>query len=68
MKEIIKLCPTRVLLVFLYKMPIFDSVDDFLQISATVRDNLKKNVIVDNEYAVRMFFIIEMKVCMYIME
>lgn len=67
MKEIIKLCPARVL-VFPYKMPIFDSVADFLQISATVRDNLKKNVIVDNEYAVRMFFIIEMKVCMYIME
>ncbi|KAG5567313.1 hypothetical protein RHGRI_002768 [Rhododendron griersonianum] len=45
-KEILKLCPARVL-VSLYKLPSFDSVDDFLQKVATVRGKLKKGGIVD---------------------
>ncbi|KAI5414633.1 hypothetical protein KIW84_040203 [Lathyrus oleraceus] len=51
-KEILKLCPARVL-VALYKIPSFDSVDDFLQIVATVRGKLKKGGIVDIESAAR---------------
>ncbi|WJX17361.1 Guanine nucleotide-binding protein-like nsn1 [Trifolium repens] len=51
-KEILKLCPARVL-VSLYKIPSFDSVDDFLQIVATVRGKLKKGGIVDIDAAAR---------------
>lgn len=52
MKEILKLCPAA-LLVTLYKLPSFDSVDDFLQKVATVRGKLKKGGIVDVEAAAR---------------
>lgn len=52
MKEILKLCPARVL-VTLYKLPSFDSVDDFLQKVATVRGKLKKGGIVDVEATAR---------------
>lgn len=51
-KEILKLCPER-MLVTLYKLPSFDSVDDFLQKVATVRGKLKKGGIVDVEAAAR---------------
>lgn len=51
-KEILKLCPDR-LLVTLYKIPSFDSVDDFLQKVATVRGRLKKGGIVDVDAAAR---------------
>ncbi|GFQ05628.1 guanine nucleotide-binding protein-like nsn1, partial [Phtheirospermum japonicum] len=51
-KEIIKLCPERVL-VTLYRTPGFDSVDDFLQKVAIVRGKLKKGGIVDVEAAAR---------------
>ncbi|KAJ1394990.1 P-loop containing nucleoside triphosphate hydrolase [Sesbania bispinosa] len=51
-KEILKLCPARVL-VTLYKIPSFDSVDDFLQKVASVRGKLKKGGIVDIEAAAR---------------
>ncbi|XP_061353321.1 guanine nucleotide-binding protein-like NSN1 [Gastrolobium bilobum] len=51
-KEILKLCPAR-LLVTLYKIPSFDSVDDFLQKVATVRGKLKKGGIVDIEATAR---------------
>ena len=51
-KEILKLCPARVL-VSLYKIPTFESVDDFLQIVATVRGKLKKGGIVDIDAAAR---------------
>jgi nuclear GTP-binding protein len=51
-KEILKLCPARVL-VSLYKIPSFESVDDFLQIVATVRGKLKKGGIVDIDAAAR---------------
>lgn len=51
-KEILKLCPAR-LLVSLYKVPSFDSVDDFLQKVATVRGKLKKGGIVDVDAAAR---------------
>ncbi|KAI3449878.1 hypothetical protein Pfo_006543 [Paulownia fortunei] len=51
-KEILKLCPDRVL-VTLYKIPSFDSVDDFLQKVATVRGKLKKGGIVDVDAAAR---------------
>ncbi|XP_047328878.1 guanine nucleotide-binding protein-like NSN1 [Impatiens glandulifera] len=50
--EILKLCPTRVL-VTLYKIPSFESVDDFLQKVATVRGKLKKGGVVDIEAAAR---------------
>ena len=52
MKEILKRCPAR-LLVTLYKIPNFDSVDDFLQKVASVRGKLKKGGIVDVEAAAR---------------
>lgn len=52
MKEILKLCPER-MLVTLYKLPSFDSVDDFLQKVATVRGKLKKGGIVDVDAAAR---------------
>ncbi|XP_008235500.1 PREDICTED: guanine nucleotide-binding protein-like NSN1 [Prunus mume] len=51
-KEILKLCPDR-LLVTLYKLPSFDSVDDFLHKVATVRGKLKKGGIVDISAAAR---------------
>ncbi|XP_073317740.1 guanine nucleotide-binding protein-like NSN1 [Primulina huaijiensis] len=49
-KEILKLCPDKIL-VTLYKIPGFNSVDDFLQMVATVRGKLKKGGIVDIESA-----------------
>ncbi|EEF41261.1 guanine nucleotide-binding protein-like NSN1 [Ricinus communis] len=51
-KEILKLCPAR-LLVTLYKTPNFESVDDFLQKVATVRGRLKKGGIIDVDAAAR---------------
>lgn len=51
-KEILNLCPAETL-VSLYKLPNFDSVDDFLQKVATVRGKLKKGGIVDVEAAAR---------------
>ncbi|KAK3032142.1 hypothetical protein RJ639_034967 [Escallonia herrerae] len=51
-KEILKLCPAKVL-VTLYNLPSFDSVDDFLQKVATVRGKLKKGGIVDVDAAAR---------------
>ncbi|XP_022150233.1 guanine nucleotide-binding protein-like NSN1 [Momordica charantia] len=51
-KEILKLCPPTTL-VTLYKMPSFDTVDDFLQKVAIVRGKLKKGGIVDVEAAAR---------------
>lgn len=51
-KEILKLCPAR-MLVTIYKIPSFDSVDDFLQRVATVRGKLKKGGIVDVDAAAR---------------
>lgn len=50
--EILKLCPSR-MLVTIYKVPSFDSVDDFLQKVATVRGRLKKGGIVDTDAAAR---------------
>ena len=41
------------MLVTLYKLPNFDSVDDFLQKVATVRGKLKKGGVVDVEAAAR---------------
>lgn len=52
MKEILKLCPEK-LLVTLYKIPSFDSVDDFLLKVATVRGKLKKGGVVDVGAAAR---------------
>ncbi|XVE72785.1 hypothetical protein DITRI_Ditri11bG0066600 [Diplodiscus trichospermus] len=51
-KEILKLCPER-MLVTIYKIPGFQSVDEFLQNVATVRGKLKKGGIVDVEAAAR---------------
>lgn len=51
-KEILKLCPAK-LLVTLYKIPSFDSVDDFLQKVATLRGKLKKGGVVDTEAAAK---------------
>ncbi|KAK7279101.1 hypothetical protein RJT34_24145 [Clitoria ternatea] len=51
-KEILKLCQAR-LLVTLYKIPSFDSVDEFLQMVATVRGKLRKGGIVDIDAAAR---------------
>ncbi|KAL3850054.1 hypothetical protein ACJIZ3_011936 [Penstemon smallii] len=51
-KEILKLCPENVL-VTLYKVPSFDSVDDFLQKVAIARGKLKKGGIVDVGAAAR---------------
>uniref|UniRef100_A0A5B7ARJ1 CP-type G domain-containing protein n=1 Tax=Davidia involucrata TaxID=16924 RepID=A0A5B7ARJ1_DAVIN len=51
-KEILKLCPAK-MLVTLYKLTSFDSVDDFLQKMATVRGKLKKGGVVDVEAAAR---------------
>lgn len=50
--EILKLCPAR-MLVTLYKVPSFDSVDDFLLKVATARGKLKKGGIVDVDAAAR---------------
>lgn len=52
MKEILKLCPER-MLVTIYKVPTFNSVDDFLQKVAMVRGKLKKGGIVDVNAAAR---------------
>ncbi|KAJ9697162.1 hypothetical protein PVL29_009087 [Vitis rotundifolia] len=52
-KEILKLCPAK-LLVTLYKISSFDSVDDFLQKVASLRGKLKKGGVVDMEAAARM--------------
>ncbi|KAL6338362.1 hypothetical protein AAG906_018733 [Vitis piasezkii] len=52
-KEILKLCPAE-LLVTLYKISSFESVDDFLQKVATLRGKLKKGGVVDTEAAARM--------------
>lgn len=52
MREILKLCPEN-MLVTLYKIPGFDSVDDFLYKVATVRGKLKKGGLVDIEAAAR---------------
>ncbi|KAJ7961504.1 guanine nucleotide-binding protein-like NSN1 [Quillaja saponaria] len=51
-KEILERCPTR-LLVTLYKVPSFDSVDDFLRKVAAVRGKLKKGGIGDDNAAAR---------------
>ncbi|XP_065875407.1 guanine nucleotide-binding protein-like NSN1 [Euphorbia lathyris] len=51
-KEILKMCPDR-LLVTLYKIPAFETVDDFLQKVALVRGRLKKGGIVDVDAAAR---------------
>lgn len=51
-KEILNLCPAQVL-VTLYKVPSFDTVDDFLFKVATVRGRLKKGGIVDVDAAAR---------------
>ncbi|CAL9219939.1 unnamed protein product [Arabidopsis halleri] len=51
-KEILKLCPTQ-MLVTLYKIPSFETVDDFLYKVATVRGKLKKGGLVDIEAAAR---------------
>ncbi|XP_051142072.1 guanine nucleotide-binding protein-like NSN1 isoform X2 [Andrographis paniculata] len=51
-KEILKLCPDS-MLVALYKIPSFYSVDDFLQKVATIRGKLKKGGIVDVDAAAR---------------
>ncbi|KAI7751787.1 hypothetical protein M8C21_012754 [Ambrosia artemisiifolia] len=51
-KEILKLCPAETL-VTLYKIPTFNSVDDFLSKVATVRGKLKKGGILDNDAAAR---------------
>ncbi|KAI3526517.1 hypothetical protein L1887_05774 [Cichorium endivia] len=45
-KEILKLCPAE-MLVTLYKIPTFNSVDDFLAKVATIRGKLKKGGIMD---------------------
>ncbi|XP_023753203.1 guanine nucleotide-binding protein-like NSN1 [Lactuca sativa] len=51
-KEILKLCPAE-MLVTLYKIPAFDSVDDFLSKVATVRGKLKKGGVMDINAAAR---------------
>ncbi|KAL4607699.1 hypothetical protein ACB092_09G193800 [Castanea dentata] len=51
-KEILRRCPPS-MLVTLYKLPSFESVDDFLQKVATVRGKLKKGGVVDVEAAAR---------------
>ncbi|KAK9726485.1 hypothetical protein RND81_05G218500 [Saponaria officinalis] len=50
--EILKLCPASVL-VTIYKVPSFDTVDDFLQKVATVRGKLKKGGLLDIEAVAR---------------
>lgn len=51
-KEIFKLCPAKTL-VMLYRIPSFDSVDDFLHNVATARGKLKKGGTVDVDAAAR---------------
>ncbi|KAL9228293.1 hypothetical protein vseg_003887 [Gypsophila vaccaria] len=51
-REILKLCPAKVL-VTIYKVPSFDTVDDFLQKVATIRGKLKKGGVVDVEAVAR---------------
>lgn len=52
MTEIIKLCPPETL-VTLYKIPTFDSVDNFLSRVADVRGKLKKGGLLDTNAAAR---------------
>lgn len=51
-KEILRLCPAR-MLVTLYKVPSFDSADDFLLNVAINRGKLKKGGIADVDAAAR---------------
>ncbi|KAM0050960.1 putative GTP-binding protein, orthogonal bundle domain superfamily [Helianthus debilis subsp. tardiflorus] len=51
-KEILKLCPAETM-VTLYKIPTFNSVDDFLSKVATVRGKLKKGGVLDTDAAAR---------------
>lgn len=51
-KEIFKLCPAKTL-VMLYRIPSFDSVDDFLHNVATARGKLKKGGTADIDAAAR---------------
>lgn len=51
-KEILKLCPAETL-VSIYKIPNFDSADEFLQNVATARGKLKKGGIIDVDSAAR---------------
>ncbi|CAH9081055.1 unnamed protein product [Cuscuta europaea] len=51
-KEILKRCPAKTL-VTLYKIPIFETADDFLHKVATIRGRLKKGGIVDIDAAAR---------------
>ncbi|EYU46344.1 hypothetical protein ABFS82_04G051400 [Erythranthe guttata] len=51
-KQILKLCPEKVLLT-IYKISSFSSVDDFLQKVATVRGKLKKGGIIDVDAAAK---------------
>lgn len=51
-KEILRLCPAR-MLITLYNVSSFDSVDDFLQKVAIARGKLKKGGIVDVDAAAR---------------
>lgn len=51
-KEILKLCPAETLTT-IYKLPSFDSVDDFLFKVATLRGKLKKGGVVDISAAAR---------------
>lgn len=51
-KEILKLCPAQ-MLVTLYKIASFETVDDFLYKVATVRGKLKKGGLVDIDAAAR---------------
>ncbi|KAF5822116.1 putative GTP-binding protein, orthogonal bundle domain superfamily [Helianthus annuus] len=51
-KEILKLCPAETL-VTLYKIPTFNSDDDFLSKVATVRGKLKKGGVLDTDAAAR---------------
>lgn len=51
-REIVKLCPAKVL-VTIYKISSFDTVEDFLQKVASVRGKLKKGGIVDVEATAR---------------
>ncbi|EPS67713.1 hypothetical protein M569_07060 [Genlisea aurea] len=51
-KEILKLCSEEVL-VAIYKIPSFESVDEFLRLVSTVRGKLKKGGILDVDAAAR---------------
>ena len=51
-KEILNLCPAETL-VSIYKIPSFNSADEFLQNVATARGKLKKGGIIDVDAAAR---------------